>query len=184
MADCFPGEIRIGGKVPAALVEEFVKEVAATKASVGGYDGYPFDPKQQRLTEVLDENGYLYLADSEARFGMFEELEAFCVKHGISFDRHSDAFAEYDAENVSYRPGMKEPDISHATQSGDTLLRAEEVQKVLDLLGTYTTGNESKARLEEGIGQAVARLTATLAHGGGVAAAGDRGGVAGTGQDV
>lgn len=65
MADCFPGEIRIGGKVPAALVEAFVKEVAATKALVGGYDGYPFDPKQQRLTEVLDENGYLYLADSQ-----------------------------------------------------------------------------------------------------------------------
>ena len=117
-------------------------------------------------------------------FGMFEELEAFCVKHGISFDRHSDAFAEYDAENVSYRPGMKEPGVSSATQSGDALLRAEEVQKVLDLLKTYTTGNESKAGLEEGIGQAVARLTAALAHGGGVAAAGDRGGVAGTGQNV
>jgi hypothetical protein len=161
MADCFPGEIRIGGKVPAALVEAFVKEVAATKASVGGYDGHPFDPKQQP-TEVLDENGYLYLADSQTHFGMFEELEAFCVKHDIPFARHSDAFAEHDAENVSYRPGMKEPVVSSATQSGDALLRAEEVQKVLVLLKTYTTGSQSKARLEEGIGQAVADLMALL----------------------
>jgi hypothetical protein len=162
MSDCYPGEIRIGGKVSAALVEEFSKQVAANKASVGGYDGSPFDPKRNRLAEVLDENGYLYLADSEARFGMFEELEAFCVEHGISFDRHSDAFAQYDAENVSFRPGMKEPKVFAATQSGDTLLRAEEVQKVLDLLKPCMTGNESKARLEEGIGQAVAGLTALL----------------------
>ena len=63
---------------------------------------------------------------------------------------------------MSYRPGMQEPRVFAATQSGDVLLRAEEVQKVLDLLMTYATGNESKARLEEGIGQAVAGLMAIL----------------------
>ena len=109
MADCFPGEIKIGGGVPAPLLDEFLREVVSTGASVGGYDGAASDRLDaEGLRQALDGKGHLHLADAEARFGQFEEIEDFCVRHGIPFDRHSDA-KEYDSENVRFRPGMEHP---------------------------------------------------------------------------
>ena len=54
---------------------------------------------------------------------MFEELEAFCVKHGIAFDRHSDARYEFDAENVSFRTGMKEPVSIPSNNDGEDIIQ-------------------------------------------------------------
>jgi hypothetical protein len=110
MSDRFPGEITIGGKLPAALLDEFLGEVTSTGASVGGYDGPAFDCKNaDDLCQALDTDRHLVLADAEASYGQFEELEAFCVKHGLPFDRHSDAKYEFDSVNVRFRPGMNRP---------------------------------------------------------------------------
>ena len=108
MADYFAGEIRIGGKLPADLLEEFLGELNSSGAKVGGYDGAPVACKNaEELRHALDENGHLFLVNDEARYGMFEELEDFLCEHDIPYDRHSDARFEWDAENVTFRPGME-----------------------------------------------------------------------------
>ena len=84
----------------------------------------------EQLLRALDEKGHLVLADVEARFGMFEDLEAFCVEHGIPFDRHSDARYEFDAENVMFRPGMKSPLVISSNNAGDDLFNAEAIRPV------------------------------------------------------
>jgi hypothetical protein len=48
MADRFPGKIVIGGKVPSALLEEFLGEVASSGASVGDYGDPPFEAGRLR----------------------------------------------------------------------------------------------------------------------------------------
>jgi len=53
------------------------------------------------------------------------------VKHRLHFDRHSEAFCEYNAEIVSYRGG-EEAIALPADQSGHVMLRWEEVISILD----------------------------------------------------
>ncbi len=110
MGERYPAEIKIGGKVPAGLLDRFLGELNSIRGRVGGYDGDPFVAETAaELRQTLDDDGHLCLADAEASFGQFEDLEAFCVQHGIPFDRHSDAHYEYDSENVYFRPGMESP---------------------------------------------------------------------------
>jgi hypothetical protein len=140
MADRFPGEITIGGKVPATLLQEFLGELNSTSAKVGAYDGAEFVAKTAAdLRGVLDENGHLFLADDRAPNGQFAELEDFCVRHGIPFDRHSDARHGFKAENVTYRPGMKRPAEMPSDDSGDALLRAETVRPIAKELARLVT---------------------------------------------
>jgi hypothetical protein len=47
----------------------------------------------------------LSICDSEARWGRFEDLEAFLVSYDIPFDRYSDGKYEYDPEWISFRVG-------------------------------------------------------------------------------
>jgi hypothetical protein len=64
-------------------------------------------------------------------------LEGFCRKHGIAFDRHSDARYEYDGEVVSWRPvpgGEGVETAYKATQDGVPLVPLEEVEKIKQAL--------------------------------------------------
>ena len=148
MADYFPGEIRIGGKVPAALLEEFLGEATSTGALVGDYEGSPFDAKSaEQLREALDENGHLKLVDAEARYGMFEELEGLLCEHDIPFDRHSDARYEFDSENVVLRPGMDRPLETPSNNNGDTLVRVDEIRPVAKELARLATAKMANDEL-------------------------------------
>jgi hypothetical protein len=162
MADWFPGEITIGGRVPATLEAELAKAVAATGGLVGGYEGSPFDPDAQRLTEALDGNGHLFLVDDQARYGQFEELEAFCVKHGVAFDRHSEAKHEYDAENVHFRPGMKEPVSVSSNSDGNELLGVERIRPLAKELAQAATGRLSKDKLMATVTKTIRALNRLL----------------------
>jgi hypothetical protein len=163
MADCFPGEIVIGGKVPSVLLEEFLGEVASTYAFVGGYEGAPFGGRTaEELRGALDENGHLRLADPEARFGQFEELEEFCVRHGIPFDRHSDARYEFDAVNVMFRPGMEHPVETASNNAGDALADVDALRPVTRELARLATAGLTKNELLAAVAKASRDLEAVL----------------------
>ena len=140
MADYFPGEITIGGKVPTGLLEAFIGELKSAGAKVGGYDGAEATfQTAEELRKALSNDGHLFLVDDQARFGQFEELESFCTKHGIAFDRHSDAKHEYNAENVYFRSGMKKPESVPSNNDGDALLRVETIRPVAKELARLVT---------------------------------------------
>jgi hypothetical protein len=163
MSDHFPGEITIGGKIAAALLEEFLQEVAATGASVGDYGDTPFVGKTaEELREALDESGHLHLADAEVRYGQFEELEAFCVQHGIPFDRHSDAKYEFDAENVSFRPGMEHPQQIFSNNNGDDLMDVDQVRPVAAELARLVTAELGRNELLAAVREASRKLSEAL----------------------
>jgi hypothetical protein len=54
-------------------------------------------------------NGLLVLSDGEARNGVFEWIENFCVRANISFDRYSTVVGDYPAEWLHRRSeGVKD----------------------------------------------------------------------------
>jgi hypothetical protein len=148
MGERYPGEITIGGKVPAAVLDELLGQVAATNVSVGGYDGPAFEcHSAEELSKVLDESGHLFLVDAEASYGQFEELEVFCVEHGIPFDRHSDAKYEFDCQNVYYRPGMERPVAVASNNCQEDLTDVDKVRPVARELARLATAKVSHEEL-------------------------------------
>ena len=134
MGDYFPGHISIGGAIPRKLVGRLCKEIAESGVSLD-YGTADFEPKSaDELLEAAKTSGTLELMNDQARYGQFEELEAFLVKHKIPFDRHSDAKYEFDPERVVFRPGMKGPKILPATNDDDVLVRADDVMDVVKAL--------------------------------------------------
>jgi hypothetical protein len=125
MADSMPAEIHIGGPVPAGLVDHLI----ATIKEEGIYldwEGTSFDAETAADLLALAKDGgepaVLRLMDAEAVCGEFDDLESFLVKHGVGFDRWSDARFEYDAELVQFRPGMAEPHRCTTNSNGEPLV--------------------------------------------------------------
>jgi hypothetical protein len=113
--------------MPARLVDEFIRLMIATHGSLTDF-GEP-EVTEDILRQAVLEGKTLTLCDDEARWGEFEDLEAFLVKHGIHFNRHSDAFGESDGVLVFHRGGVRFWYL--ASQSGDLLLAQEQVVEIL-----------------------------------------------------
>ena len=129
MADHFPGDIRIGGPVPRACLKRLIRAIVAEGASLEGYGG--LDATEESVRQAVCEGAIVRLYADQARYGAFEDLEAFLVRRRIHFDRYSEAYCEYNAEVVSYR-GDKEAVVLPADQQGHVMLGWDEVKAVLD----------------------------------------------------
>ena len=131
MGDYFPGHISIGGAIQRKLVGRLCKEIAESGASLD-YGSADFEPQNadELLEAAANSGSTLDLMNDQARYGQFEDLEAFLVKHQIAFDRHSDAKYEFDAERVVFRPGMKEPKVLPASNDDNLLVQADDVLKI------------------------------------------------------
>jgi hypothetical protein len=162
MSDRFPGEIRIGGAVPKKSREEFCRELNLAGGAVGGF-GSPtrkqFFRTWRDVTDNLGNDGLLRLSNDEAACGMFEELEEFLVRHGIAFDRRSDAKYGYDAESVSFRPGMKKPVVRFADQGGNPMVPLKDLTPIAKRLDRLAT---KPPRTVSGFATAVRNLNARL----------------------
>lgn len=129
MSDRYPAEIQIGGPIPRALLDELVKEIVATGASLDDYGGRIVT--NESVQEVLQEGQIVKLCDDQAHYGSFEELEDFLVRRGIHFNLHFDAYCEYDGENVYFRGGKRVLSLP-STQNGNILIRHEDVVGLLN----------------------------------------------------
>ena len=126
MSERMNGEISIGGPVRRADVPELIQQISKAGVTLG-WDGPRFHARDGdellKLAQFDDGTpGALGLMDHEARYGMFEELEAFLRAHEIAYDRRSDAKDEYDAELVRFRPGMAEPFEQITNQAGEPVV--------------------------------------------------------------
>jgi len=163
MSERFAAEVRIGGNVPAGLLDRFLGELNSAGVRVGGYDGDPLDAHNAaELRQALDEDGHLVLADAEASYGQFEELEAFCVQHGILFDRHSDAHFEYDSENVYLRVGMETPMSVYSNSQSEDLTDVGKLRPVARELARLAQAALTHDELRAAVVKASGDLAAAL----------------------
>ena len=129
MSDYYPAEIRIGGPIPQIILTELIRAIVDEAVSLDGYGGP--DVTEEALWQAFHQGAIVALYADQARYGQFDSLEAFLVKHRIHFDRYSEAFCEFSAEAVFYRGG-EEAIALPAGQSGHVLLRFEDIVGILD----------------------------------------------------
>lgn len=149
MGEYFPGKMKIGGKLSLTAPEGTSQEdwddsisqfIARVTDEFKDWDQKSYtarDMSIQDLAKEIDEHGNLTVANSEASWGSFQDLESLCFDLGLSFDRHSEARYEYDAEIVRWRPGMDEPEVVASNQGGHIMLRLSALERARGILGIY-----------------------------------------------
>jgi hypothetical protein len=101
MADRFPAQIEIGGKIsPDCLQDLFA--LASDENCTFNFDESitPFET----FVGHIRQHKTLTLTDDEACYGTIEEIEQFCRAHHLTFVRHSDGRYEWNAELVWWSP--------------------------------------------------------------------------------
>jgi hypothetical protein len=97
MADRVPASILIGGDISAALFAELLHIIAFEGLSPE-WGGEPFDPGSRVIGEPLA------LFDESCAWGEIDNLEAFCVEHGLPFVRWSGSYpGEWSPERLVFR---------------------------------------------------------------------------------
>lgn len=129
MADYFPAIILIGG----VLVEDQVTDLfeAAADDGVTTIDDGPIGDEAE-FRALIDGAGPLILMDAQASYGKLPALETTCQDLGLSFRRNSDAGYEYEAEVVSWAPGMDHPRWTAGSQAGAAMIALNTVRGLLD----------------------------------------------------
>ena len=166
MGEYYPAEIRIGGNLPARLLEEIPERDQPPPASrVGGFDGPAFDWPRPSTTCVrsLDDAGMPGPGGRPGELRAVRGIGGFCIKNGIPFDRHSDAHYEFDAENVYFRPGMKHPVQVSSNNCGDDLMAADEVRTVAKALVRLAKTKLTKEKLLAAVAKAGRKLNKAAA---------------------
>ena len=157
MSDRFPAQIWIGGQVPDKNISGLIEALVADDASHEYGDvGISKDCTRTELLELYLNEGILHFKDDEAPIGEFLHTETFCMEHGIAWDRNSDHYCEYDAENVYWRPGKNSSLVfRYANSNGHEIIAAAPVREALALLndaeGPSTRNPVSQALIERAI---------------------------------
>jgi len=129
MSDRFPAEIHIGGPIPRQLRDQLIQAIVAQGVHLQDYGGP--EATEEGLEPLIQEGEFLCLYDDQARYGEFDELEAFLVEHEIHFNRHSDGYCEHNAQWLFFR-GSDAPLAMPAEQGAGILLYRENVAEILD----------------------------------------------------
>ncbi|MEI4507370.1 hypothetical protein WBQ88_17000 [Sphingopyxis sp. CCNWLW253] len=97
MADRVPASILIGGEISSAVFAELIRIIAFEGLSPE-WGGEPFDVASRVVGEPLA------LFDESCAWGKIDNLEAFCVAHGLPFVRWSGSYpGEWSPERLIFR---------------------------------------------------------------------------------
>jgi len=118
MADYFWGCIEIGGDLEPQHVTRFSQEAQ-------------INPEE--LPEHL-EDGHFVVDDSEARYGLFEELEDLCQELGLPYTRQSDGMYDFSPEIVYWQPGMSGADHVLTDHDSNPVVDMDRVREIRDAL--------------------------------------------------
>lgn len=133
MGTYFPAKIEIGGKLKRADLDDFLD--AANKAGVGfdyaDEENIDADKLMAHLEAGPPESLNLY--SSSASWGRFENLENWLDSYGLPWIRHSDAYAEYNADVTVSFPD-EETYTLPTDAGGDLVVSMSEVKAALEAL--------------------------------------------------
>lgn len=123
MADYMAAEIEIGGDLPKRKVKKFL--AVLNNAGIA-----PDYGESCTWTEDDLRASPLRAVDAEARWGHFQELEAWLQDHGLSYIRTTEGKWEWDGAVVWWMPGMDQAKSVTADQQGGPVLELCELRKL------------------------------------------------------
>jgi len=129
MSDRFYAEMTIGGDLKDSDIQEFLN--AFQNQGVYNKDGSKHSGNvtiYTQLADFMNEDMRLQVHDCEAAGGELAELQAVCIRLGLSFDHHNKSYYDCDSSNEYVRDG-KELGCSFSSQPGQTLVGVGDLQK-------------------------------------------------------
>ena len=118
MSDRVTASISIGGVVPAAQREELIAIIELEGLCLD-WEGTDFAPDRIEHGKPLDLMAY------EVPWGRFEQLEQFCVNHGLAYQRNSGACpGSFGAERIVF-DGSNGP-FNYDTNDDDVVMVTQE----------------------------------------------------------
>lgn len=145
MAEYMPASILIGGQLDADQVAELHAAVARDGAVYADDGGIA---NESELADLIDGAGPLHLIHVDASWGKLPALEAACEMLGLTYQRRSDAKYDYEAEIVSWAPGMTEPRWTQGSQAGAAMTPLDAVRDILDAPGASDAEIVARLRAE------------------------------------
>jgi len=137
MADLFPTEISIGGKISRALLPSLIEKIEDEGFTLKVSDDAPevivCEDDCRENTEFFNgDEQTLEFFDNEVASGEFDRLEEFLRIHNLQYDvRFGSRFGD-PAGIRRWRPGMNEPALSDATEQGEQVVPASEIYRLVD----------------------------------------------------
>ena len=133
MSERIPASITIGGEIKRKTLEALVEFIG--QAGVGlNYGESHVDPKEAMTVIMASQGSTVRFCDDQASWGLFNDLETFCRKNKVDFDRHSDGRGEFPAAEVFCRSGVL---TEHASNNDeDIVVGRGEVLYIIDGAGT------------------------------------------------
>jgi len=150
MSEPISMSIRIGGELPAILIEEFISEIADEI-----FDLYEGPTTEQELRK--ETNGIIKWA-GQANYGECSGIKSFCKEHNLSYIHHCEAVCEYEASISFWVPGMKEEQDIASSQACDPVIRITTIKPYIDLLIEYAKLGDAALPLfigNEGLGDLI-----------------------------
>ena len=134
MADYSPASIIIGGKLKKRKLKAFLEVLNSCDFQGSNTDG-PCSPENgEELLRELDTEGRLDMWDESARWGRFEELEDFCEKNKLWFQRHTSGFYDHPEHIAFFRPGFKEARSADMVDGYDSFRREDVIEMLKDCI--------------------------------------------------
>ena len=133
MAERFPTQIHIGGKVERAIIPALIDAINTEELQSDWGIGLPVLRSDKELLERL-EDGHLSFFHEERAWGEFPDLEQFLVENDIPFNRSHSPRYEYDGELAQFRTGMQAPATAAVNDSEVIVISAPEIQRIREIL--------------------------------------------------
>jgi len=146
MSDRMAAEIWIGGKLPRSLLESFPID----DLSLDWDNSRLASSAEADILAARDDGGLLHLADIEAAWGEFQELEAWLREHNMPFRRQSEGKYEHSPEIVEFRPDLKRKKSRDvcitASHDGKPIVLAAAVQAIADRMAKLKADRRSETK--------------------------------------
>jgi hypothetical protein len=129
MSDRFFASMTIGGKLKKDNIEEFLETLQNQGAYNKDESENTFRIKNiDDLEKFTNADGQIQIHDPEAAGGELFEVQSICIKLGLSYDHHNDAYYDCDATNEFVRNG-KELGYVASNGIGSNLIADWQLQK-------------------------------------------------------
>jgi len=126
MSDRASASITIGGTLPRWKLPDLFHALAL-EGALTDFDEAPFEEKDFEAGKPLR------VACHELAWGVFETLESFCRKQGLSYIRRSDGCqGAFSAERVVYA-GEGEPQSFDINDEGDLVMSLHAIRRLVTL---------------------------------------------------